>query len=41
MTGAVALVPAVRAERGGTGHYVNGATASFIDALLSQPEFGP
>jgi len=33
LTVAVILPPAVRAEEGGTGHYVPGAAASFIDAF--------
>ena len=37
LAGAMALVPAMRAEQGGTGHYQSGATASFIDALPDKP----
>ena len=37
ITGALALVGAVQAEQGGEGHYLSGATASFIDALPDKP----
>jgi len=37
ITGALALVSTVQAEESGTGHYVSGATASFIDTLPDQP----
>jgi len=37
---ALALASAVRAEQSGTGHYISGATASFIDAYPGQPGFG-
>ena len=37
MTGALALVSAVHAEQGGTGHYVAGAAALFIHALPGKP----
>lgn len=34
---AVGLPPCARAEEGGGGHYMPGATASFIDALPGRP----
>jgi len=37
MAAALALVSTVQAEQGGNGHYVSGATASFIDALPGKP----
>jgi hypothetical protein len=33
----VFLLSAVRAEEGGSGHYMPGMTASFIDALPGKP----
>jgi hypothetical protein len=33
------LAPVVRAEEGGSGHYLPGATASFIDALPGREAF--
>jgi len=37
---ALALASTVRAEQSGTGHYISGSTASFIDAFPGQPGFG-
>jgi len=45
LTVALLIVPALRAEEGGTGHYIPGAAASFIDAfpgrtaLAAVPQF--
>jgi hypothetical protein len=36
-TGTLALVSSMPAEEAGTGHYMSGATASFIDALPDKP----
>jgi len=36
----LALASTVRAEQSGSGHYISGATASFIDAFPGQPGFG-
>lgn len=38
-TGTLALASNVQAEDAGTGHYISGATASFIDALPDKPGF--
>ena len=38
-SGILALAPNVQAEDAGTGHYISGATASFIDALPDKPGF--
>jgi hypothetical protein len=40
VTCVLALAGTARAEQGGSGHYVSGATASFIDEYPGQPGFG-
>jgi hypothetical protein len=37
IVGSLALATAVPAEQAGSGHYISGATASFMDALPDQP----
>jgi hypothetical protein len=37
LTGALALTPSLRAEQGGSAHYMPGAAASFIDAFPGKP----